>query len=87
MERLRMCIVCRNMYDKRQLNRIVKDKEGNVFYDETGKKNGRGAYVCSNEECLKKLAKNRILNKAFKMQINEETYNQIMEKIIGQTKN
>ena len=38
MERLRMCIVCRNMYDKRQLNRIVKDKEGNVFYDETGKK-------------------------------------------------
>ena len=51
------------------------------------KKNGRGAYVCSNEECLKKLAKNRILNKAFKMQINEETYNQIMEKIIGQGKN
>ena len=87
MERLRMCIVCRNMYDKRQLNRIVKDKDGNVFYDENDKKNGRGAYVSSNEESLKKLAKNRILNKAFKMQINEETYNQIMEKIIGQTKN
>ena len=87
MERLRMCIVCRNMYDKRQLNRIVKDKEGHVFYDQSGKKNGRGAYVCSNTEFIKKLVKNRILNKSFKMQIDEETYNQIMESIIGQTKN
>ncbi len=84
MERLRMCIICRNMYDKKQLNRIVKDKDGNIFYDKTGKKNGRGAYICSNEECLNKLCKNKILNKTFKTQIDEKIYEEIKENILGQ---
>ena len=84
---LRRCMACNEQKEKKDLLRIVRNKEGILEIDLSGKKNGRGAYVCSNEECLKKLAKNRILNKAFKMQINEETYNQIMEKIIGQTKN
>ena len=53
----RMCIVCRQMFDKADLIRVVKNKEGNFFVDTTGKMAGRGAYLCKNEECLKKLQK------------------------------
>lgn len=83
MEKLRMCIVCRTMQDKRNLTRIVKDKEGNIFVDETGKKNGRGAYVCKNEECLNKLLKQKSLNKAFKTNVNDEIYQKLKEEIVG----
>ena len=83
MERLRMCIACRQMQDKKELIRIVKDKEGNIFIDESGKKNGRGAYICKNEECLKKLIKNKSLNRAFKCEINAEIYSALQEEILG----
>ncbi len=83
MEKLRMCIACRTMQDKRNLTRIVKDKEGNIFIDETGKKNGRGAYVCKNEECLNKLLKQKSLNKAFKTNVNDEIYQKLKEEIVG----
>ena len=49
MEKLRMCIACRQMKDKRDLLRIVKDKEGNISVDLSGKKNVRGAYICKDE--------------------------------------
>ena len=83
MEKLRMCIACRTMQDKRNLTRIVKDKEGNIFIDETGKKNGRGAYICKNEECLNKLLKQKSLNKAFKTNVNDEIYQKLKEEIVG----
>lgn len=83
MERLRMCIACREMQDKRNLLRIVKDKEGNIFIDQTGKKNGRGAYICKNEECLKKLIKQKSLNKAFKCEINADVYEGLRGEILG----
>ena len=59
MEKLRMCIACRQMKDKRDLLRIVKDKEGNISVDLSGKKNGRGAYICKDETCLEKLKKQK----------------------------
>lgn len=83
MERLRMCIACRQMREKRDLLRIVKDKDGNIFIDETGKKNGRGAYICKNEECLKNLIKQKSLNKAFKCEINSDVYLSLQEAILG----
>ena len=83
MEKLRMCIVCHNMKDKRELLRIVKDKENNIFVDETGKKNGRGAYICKNSVCLEKLQKQKLLNKTFKMNVNEEVYEKIKGVIVG----
>lgn len=83
MERLRMCIACRQMREKRDLLRIVKDKDGNIFIDETGKKNGRGAYICKNEECLKNLIKQKSLNKAFKCEINSDVYSSLQEAILG----
>ncbi|MDD4291212.1 MAG: YlxR family protein [Clostridia bacterium] len=56
---MRMCMICRQMFDKRELVRLVKTDEG-VFVDTTGKRNGRGSYVCSNPECVKKCAKHKV---------------------------
>lgn len=84
MESQRMCICCRQMKDKRELLRVVKNKEGEIFVDPTGKKNGRGAYVCKDVECLKKLKKNKVLNKTFKCNVQDEVYNKIEEASIGQ---
>ena len=52
MESLRMCCVCREMKPKQDLIRVVKTKEGKVYIDETNKANGRGAYVCKQEQCI-----------------------------------
>ena len=78
-----MCIACRQMKDKRELLRIVKDKENNISIDKTGKKNGRGAYICKDKECLAKLKKQKLLNKAFKTNISEDVYKLIEEEILG----
>ena len=53
----RMCVGCGQMFDKRELIRVVKSPEGEIGIDLTGKKNGRGAYICNNPECLKKAKK------------------------------
>ena len=76
-ETLRMCIVCREMKDKRSLTRIVKNKQGEIFVDKTGKAGGRGAYVCSESACRAKLKKQKVLNKAFKCQVPDEVYQQL----------
>lgn len=86
MEITRTCVACREPKDKRDLLRIVKDKEGNISVDPTGKKNGRGAYICKSKECFTKLKKCRGLNKAFKCNISEEIYNSLEEEIFGQIK-
>ncbi len=83
MDKLRMCIACRAMKDKRDLLRIVKDKTGEISVDNTGKKNGRGAYICKDEECLKKLEKQKLLNKTFKTNVDDEVYKKIREEIVG----
>lgn len=86
MERLRMCVACREMKDKRELVRIVKDKEGNISLDLTGKKNGRGAYICKDKACFEKLKKQKALNRAFKCNIPDEIISSIEEEILGQNK-
>lgn len=83
MERLRMCIACREMKDKRELLRIVKDKEGDIFVDESGKQNGRGAYVCKSKDCIDKLQKQKLLNKTFKTNIDDAVYEKIKGVILG----
>ena len=80
-ERLRMCIVCREHSDKKELLRIVKNKEGQIFVDKQGKANGRGAYICKSKECLNKLKKSRGLNRAFKCEVSDDVYNMIGEEI------
>lgn len=80
-ERLRMCIVCREHSDKKVLVRIVKNKNGEIFLDLTGKANGRGAYICKSKECFLKLKKTRALNRAFKCEIPLEIYDKLGEEI------
>ncbi|MBS6106407.1 MULTISPECIES: YlxR family protein [Anaerococcus] len=73
----RKCIVCGNLYDKNDLLRVVKNKDLGVVIDETGKLNGRGAYICKNNECLKEVKKNNKLNRVFKQKIDDKLYEEL----------
>ncbi|MDR0696378.1 MAG: YlxR family protein [Christensenellaceae bacterium] len=76
---LRMCFICKGMFPKLSLLRIVRSPDGQFSIDTVGKKSGRGAYVCTNKECLQKCAKKRLLNKSFKTQLPEEIYARITQ--------
>lgn len=78
---LRMCTGCMEMKPKKELIRVVKSPEGEVSVDLTGKKSGRGAYVCKNEECLEKAFKAKRLSRNLDTQISEEVYNRLREEI------
>ena len=79
----RTCIVCKTTKDKGDLIRIVKFGE-QISLDKTGKKNGRGAYVCNDIECIRKLKKTKGLNRAFSMNVPEETYISIEEEFFDE---
>ncbi len=78
----RTCVACNEQKDKKDLLRIVKSKEGIIEPDITGKKNGRGAYICKNEDCLNKLIKSKILERIFEKEISSEIYESIRGVII-----
>lgn len=78
---MRMCTGCGEMFDKRTLVRVVKSPDGEVSLDLTGKKSGRGAYVCKNIDCLKKARKKRAFERAFDMQIDDAVYTNMEEEI------
>ncbi|HCB99830.1 MAG TPA: DUF448 domain-containing protein [Ruminococcaceae bacterium] len=71
---MRMCIGCNQMRSKKELVRVVRSPEGNISLDHTGKKPGRGAYLCNNPECLKKARKSRRLERAFHGAIPDEIF-------------
>lgn len=79
---LRMCLACRQMKEKRLLIRIVRDKDG-IFVDRTFKAAGRGAYVCNSPECLIKLNKQKLLNRAFKCEVPPDVYISLLEEANG----
>ena len=68
----RQCIGCGEMKGKKEMIRVIKTAEGEILLDATGRKNGRGAYLCPSEECLKKAIKNKGLHRSFKMAIPKE---------------
>lgn len=76
---LRQCVGCNEMKGKREMLRVVKEAEGPISLDITGKKNGRGAYLCKQEECLKKARRNKGLERSFKMSIPEQVYDRLEE--------
>ena len=78
---MRMCTGCGEMFDKRTLVRVVKSKDGEISLDLTGKKAGRGAYVCKNAQCLKKARKKKAFERAFDMQIDAAVYEKMEEEI------
>ena len=80
---MRTCIACRACKPKKELVRIVKSGE-QIKLDRTGKMNGRGAYICDDVECAKKLKKAKLLNKTFACQVEECVYDEITEALLGQ---
>ena len=71
---MRKCVGCQEMKSKKELIRVVRTEEGAFLLDATGKKNGRGAYICPDMECLKKAIKNKGLERSFKQAIPKEVY-------------
>lgn len=78
-EPLRMCIACREMKPKKEMLRVVRNADGEISADPTGKAPGRGAYICQNEECRKKLSGKKLLNKTFSTNVAPEVYEGIEE--------
>lgn len=71
---VRMCVGCQEMKNKKEMIRVIKTPEGIFMLDATGKKNGRGAYVCPNKECLQFARKNKGLERSFKQAIPADVY-------------
>ena len=69
---IRTCVVCRDKRDKRQLVRIVRTSMSGVLVDPTGKRNGRGAYLCEKEQCWEKALNSRVLDQALNTELSEE---------------
>lgn len=77
----RMCTGCMQMKPKKELIRVVKNKEGEISIDLTGKKPGRGAYICKNIECLKNAYKTKRLDKNLETKLSDEIYDKLKEEI------
>ena len=78
---MRQCLGCREMKPKKELIRVVRSPEGDISLDFKGKASGRGAYVCPNSQCLKKAIKAKALERAFSMQIPQEIYEALEQKM------
>lgn len=74
---MRQCVGCGAMKSKKEMMRVLKTPEEQIVLDTTGKKNGRGAYLCMTEECLKRARKNKGLERSFKMSISNEVYDSL----------
>ncbi len=78
-----MCTGCGEMKPKQELVRVVKSPDGDISLDLTGRKPGRGAYVCRNIDCLKAARKARRFEKAFSCKIPDEVYDRMEEELLG----
>lgn len=83
---MRMCLGCNEMKPKKELMRVVKSPEGEISLDFTGKKNGRGAYICNSVECLRIAQKRKSLERSLKVTIPAEVYKELEKEMIGSEK-
>lgn len=84
---MRMCLGCNEMKPKKELMRVVKSPEGEISLDFTGKKNGRGAYLCKSPQCFEKARKARRLEKSFSCRIDESVYGVMSDELRKETEN
>jgi len=77
-----MCVGCQEMRGKKEMIRIVRTPENTIEIDPTGKKSGRGAYICANEECLNKAVKGKRLEKAFKQAVSPEVVEALRQGLV-----
>lgn len=80
---VRQCVGCQEMKNKKEMIRVIRTSEQEFLLDATGKKNGRGAYLCPNQECLNKAIRNKGLERSFKQAIPKEVY-EALEKEMGE---
>ena len=78
---MRQCTGCQEMKNKRELIRVIKTPEDEITIDATGKKNGRGAYLCNSLACLKKARKTRAIERSLKTTIPDEIYDQLEKEL------
>jgi len=78
---MRSCVVTREKCEKKDLLRVVRTPEGNVILDETGKANGRGAYLKKDKEVIEKAMKNNILDKILEVNVPSTVYEEMLNKI------
>lgn len=82
---LRKCTGCQQMKDKKELIRIVKSDDNIFAIDLTGKKSGRGAYICNNPDCFEKAHKSRGLERSFKAPVPKEVYEKLRSELINES--
>jgi len=80
---MRMCIGCKEMKPKKELTRIVRTSDGTIEIDATGKKSGRGAYVCKNDQCIKASINDNRLSKALDFHVTKEMVQRIQEELLN----
>ncbi|MTI82243.1 MAG: YlxR family protein [Firmicutes bacterium] len=78
---MRMCVGCQEMKNKKELIRVVRTPEDNIEIDHSGKKNGRGAYICPRQDCLEKAIKGRRVEKSLKNRISGEVYDKLKQEL------
>ena len=78
---MRQCVGCGELKPKKELIRVIKDQEENISLDATGKKNGRGAYLCMSSECLAKAVKRGGLERSFSMKIPTDIYEELKKEM------
>lgn len=78
---LRKCTGCQEMKSKKEMMRILHTSEGEIILDTTGRKNGRGAYLCYSMECFEKAVKNKGIERSLKCKVPEETYESLKKEI------
>ncbi|OPL08381.1 MAG: nucleic acid-binding protein [delta proteobacterium ML8_F1] len=79
---LRKCIGCQTQHPKRELIRVVKDKEGNISVDFSGRANGRGAYICPRLDCFEKAHKRDAFSRALETKVPEEIYEALKKELL-----
>jgi len=79
----RQCMGCGEIKNKKDLIRVIKTNENEILIDATGKKNGRGAYICPSLECLKKAMKSKGLERSLKTAVPEDIYQQLEKELMG----
>jgi len=78
---MRQCIGCQEMKNKKEMIRVIKTAEEEILLDATGKKNGRGAYLCKSMECFEKAVKSKGLERSLKIKIPKEIYESLKEEL------
>ena len=78
---MRQCVGCREVKNKKEMIRVIRTPEGQILLDSTGKKNGRGAYLCPSAECLKKAQISKALERSLNVTIPEEIFEELRKEL------